>query len=96
VKRSNLSRKTRIKQLSAKKRAYDLELSKVRPLVMARCHDICEICHMRRAVVVHHRQRRSQGGGNELNNLMGLCVDCHESCHRDVRWATRFGYLLRS
>jgi 5-methylcytosine-specific restriction protein A len=32
---------------------------------------------------VHHLYRRSDGGANSPENVVGLCSDCHRRCHRD-------------
>ena len=40
----------------------------------------CEVCG-RMCVDVHHLVFRSHGGGNEIENLMGLCRDHHDMCH---------------
>ena len=37
----------------------------------------CESCG-KKAVDIHHLQFRSQGGDNEMGNLMALCRDCHD------------------
>lgn len=37
----------------------------------------CEWCG-RRAVDVHHIQKRSQGGKNDIENLVGLCREHHD------------------
>lgn len=38
---------------------------------------------------VHHKLRRGQGGGDELDNLACLCQDCHRAFH-DGRIKLRF------
>ena len=43
----------------------------------------CEICP-RAAVDIHHIVYRSAGGGDEIDNLIGLCRDCHELAHEGV------------
>ncbi|NJN18189.1 MAG: HNH endonuclease [Oscillochloris sp.] len=48
----------------------------------------CEICGYSRIeiLVVHHIIRRSDGGGNEPENLQLVCPNCHaEIHHRDVK-----------
>ena len=42
----------------------------------------CEACTSR-CVDVHHLIFRSHGGGDSIDNLMGLCRDCHEKAHND-------------
>jgi len=41
---------------------------------------LCEICG-RKAVDIHHIIFRSQGGTDEIGNLIGLCRDHHEKAH---------------
>lgn len=38
-------------------------------------------CHHSRFLEVHHLKPRSQGGGNELENLVTLCSGCHRLHH---------------
>ena len=37
----------------------------------------CEKCGCR-AVDVHHVNKRSAGGKDEIDNLIGLCRECHD------------------
>jgi hypothetical protein len=39
----------------------------------------------------HHKRRRSQGGGNEPDNLAAICHDCHYLHHSDARYTLTFG-----
>ena len=47
---------------------------------------LCESCHSAYATQVHHLTFRSQGGKDEIENLMGLCHICHERAHRDRKF----------
>lgn len=41
----------------------------------------CEACDKYRAVDIHHIEARGMGGSNtkdHIDNLMGLCRECHE------------------
>lgn len=49
-----------------------------------------------RAVHRHHRRMRSQGGGNESENLMDLCLACHDHIHRNPAESYDRGWLLRT
>ena len=40
----------------------------------------CEICP-KMAVDIHHIIFKSQGGKDEINNLIALCRDCHIKAH---------------
>jgi len=75
--------------------AYEDELDEMRPLVVARAHGLCQICREQPGTVVHHRLRRSQGGKNELSNLMLLCGPCHGVVHEFPATSFAQGYLLK-
>ena len=90
-----LKRKARISPRSGKQQSYQEELEEMRPLVMARALHVCEKCRAMPAVVIHHKLRRSQGGTNDLGNLMALCLDCHNEIHEYPAWSYEKGWLLR-
>lgn len=52
------------------------------------------------APAVHHRQLRSQGGRDDLTNLIGLHHTCHNvqqgSVHQNPAWSVERGYLVPS
>jgi len=41
----------------------------------------CEICGLNRGTNAHHRKNRSQGGKDELSNLLLLCGSGTTGCH---------------
>ena len=41
---------------------------------------LCEICGQQ-AVDIHHKIHRSQGGTDEVDNLIALCRKDHEDAH---------------
>lgn len=43
----------------------------------------CGVCSTQ-AVDIHHIQYRSQGGNDEIDNLIPLCRTCHDSAHRSL------------
>tara|TARA_R100000808_G_C2038229_1_gene78993 strand:+ start:232 stop:528 length:297 start_codon:yes stop_codon:yes gene_type:complete len=52
------------------------------------CFVMCEMCQQDRAVDVHHLEKRGMGAGknsqrNYIENLMGLCRDCHNKAEHD-------------
>jgi len=49
-----------------------------------------------RAVHVHHRKRRSQGGTNDPHNLLKVCVPCHGWIHAHPASAVMKGLLVNS
>lgn len=44
----------------------------------------------------HHRLRRSQGGSDELENLVILCAQCHRFVHDYPEYAVLNGWLVSS
>lgn len=54
--------------------------------VMERDGHKCRICGTRRGFAdVHHIVKRSQGGTDDMDNLMLLCRACHNKQHGQVR-----------
>ena len=49
----------------------------IRQEVLRRDNRICQVCGKERSGQVHHIIPRSQGGTNELSNLITLCGKCH-------------------
>jgi len=43
----------------------------------------CEVCKSQ-AVDVHHIIFKSQGGKDEISNLIALCRHCHDLAHKGV------------
>ena len=43
----------------------------------ARCGHVCEACQSAPSEDVDHILPRSMGGGNKMENLQGLCCECH-------------------
>ena len=42
----------------------------------------CQVCGSMQCLQVHHLQFRSQSGGDEEQNLITLCAQCHAQVHR--------------
>jgi 5-methylcytosine-specific restriction endonuclease McrA len=42
----------------------------------------CQVCGSMQNLQVHHLKFRSQSGGDEEQNLITLCAECHEQEHR--------------
>jgi 5-methylcytosine-specific restriction endonuclease McrA len=54
----------------------------VDPLALKRAaRDYCQLCGKWGVTQVHHIVYRSQGGGDVDDNLISLCVDCHNKSH---------------
>jgi len=49
---------------------------------------LCEGCGTKRAQDVHHLVTRSHGGKDEIENLIGVCRDCHSKAHNDREYNT--------
>lgn len=43
----------------------------------------CEVCSSR-ATDVHHIKYKSRGGKDKIENLMGLCRNCHTQAHQEL------------
>lgn len=43
---------------------------------------LCENCS-KKAVDIHHIKFKSQGGKDEIKNLIALCRDCHNKAHSE-------------
>jgi 5-methylcytosine-specific restriction endonuclease McrA len=94
----SLKRRTRLKAHSERGLVYLEELIEMRPLVLARAGHMCEVrlegCEYAIAHI-HHRLRRSQGGKNTMENLVGCCMECHARIHANPDWSYRMGWLNR-
>ena len=91
-------KRSRISPISAKRRAYLEELDSMRPAVKERSGGICEFAATidrctAQATEVHHIKRRSQGGGNELENLIDLCGFHHRWIHTYPEEGFAAGFL---
>lgn len=53
------------------------EWRKIRQKVLQRDNRICQVCGKEHSGQVHHILPRSQGGTNDLANLITLCGKCH-------------------
>ena len=42
----------------------------------------CQFCGSMQNLQVHHLKFRSQSGGDEEQNLITLCAECHARAHR--------------
>lgn len=41
----------------------------------------CVQCQSTKGIVPHHKIHRSKGGSDELDNLITLCLECHQKEH---------------
>jgi 5-methylcytosine-specific restriction endonuclease McrA len=42
----------------------------------------CQVCGLMQHLQVHHLEFRSQSGDDVEQNLITLCVECHDEVHR--------------
>ena len=60
-----------------------------REAVKARSGGMCESCHLKRAIHMHHREHIGMGGARGVRavrlgqpeNIIHLCLDCHRREH---------------
>lgn len=70
----------------------------VRRAVRARSRGLCEIDHpgcTGRAVHLHHRRLRSQGGRHTVGNLLDVCPSGHRWIHANPAESYERGWMLR-
>lgn len=90
-----MKRHKSLKAISDKRRAYLDELQEVLPALWARSGGVCEVCRSAPAVHPHHRLRRSQGGKNDLDNLLAVCAEDHRLIHDHPEYSYAQGWLVR-
>lgn len=78
---------------------FETEFQSVKPQVRERSGGLCEArvsprCSGR-GTHVHHRQLRSQGGTNDVENLLDVCVSCHSFIHANPAKSYALGLLIR-
>ncbi len=44
----------------------------------------CEICGKTANGGVHHIKSKGRGGSDNIENLAGLCIGCHNDCHNEI------------
>ncbi len=67
--------------------------------LLARCNSLCEArtrACSGRGNQAHHVLRRSQGGSNDLGNLLWVCRGCHDFIHKHIEQAYKQGWLKKS
>jgi len=75
------ARGTAQKARRARKAAADRELAANAQQARWRDGDRCRVCRSTLDVQVHHITYRSRGGKHDTNNLVCLCVGCHQDVH---------------
>lgn len=94
------------KRKSESRKKFERELRRAKRLVRARSGGQCEYLHVptdlgyRRctwnANQAHHRKRKGQGGSNDIDNLLDLCVLHHNVVHDNIARSIEWGYLIPS
>ena len=77
---------------------YARELTKATPALVRRTGGVCELAHLddcEGPLQRHHRLMRSQGGTNDLSNLMLLCHGHHNYVHLEPAISYAQGWLIR-
>ncbi len=52
-----------------------------RQALQAAAKPYCELCYLSGQTQIHHIIYKSQGGHDTPDNLISLCLDCHEDAH---------------
>lgn len=66
-----------------------MSYKKIRKQALERDSYTCQNCGSDKDLHVHHVTPRWDGGGNELQNLMTLCRNCHEKLHQEAMEALK-------
>jgi len=70
--------------------------AKVRQAVYERAGWLCELGCGQRAVHLHHRKLRSQGGQHVEANLLAVDLRCHEQIHAQPARSLDHGWIVAS
>ncbi|MGQ9023837.1 HNH endonuclease [Bacillus sp. 18-5] len=64
----------------------------VRSEVLAKCARICCICRVFKPlhVQVHHIREKADGGTDDFDNLIPVCIECHSSIHTKSKMTQNF------
>jgi len=84
MRNTSVSASLRQKQPRLKLAKKEYEITRER--VLRRDSWRCQECGSMENLQVHHMKRRSQLGGDAMDNLITLCADCHGKCHGWPRW----------
>ena len=87
-----------LRRRSRKMDRYARDLEKATPALFERANHQCELAHLGDCygwLHRHHRLMRSQGGTNDLDNLMLLCDDHHRRVHAEPAVSHAHGWLRK-
>ena len=82
-----------MKPVSDRRRKRDAVYPERREQVWARGNGMCEFCNYRAMGEVHHIAGRGGPDPHRLENLIGLCHECHSKAHAMPEWARKFGLM---
>ena len=82
-----------MKPVSDKRRKRDAIYPKRREEVWARGNGMCEFCAWRAMTDVHHIAGRGGPDPHRLDNLIGLCRECHDKAHSMPEWSRKHGLM---
>jgi 5-methylcytosine-specific restriction endonuclease McrA len=72
----------KIQSRSPRLRLDSTSYTKLQRQVLERDGWRCQVCGSMQNLQVHHLKFRSQSGGDEEQNLITLCAECHARMHR--------------
>ena len=67
-----------------RKRLSGWHWAKIRKAAFRRAGGLCESCRLRPCTEAHHRIPVSQGGSDELDNVIACCSTCHRRMDRNA------------
>lgn len=70
------------KKVPKPKNQFKYQYKKVRPLVLERDNYTCQKCGAKDYLEVNHIVPVSEGGSNDMTNLVTLCDICHAEEHK--------------
>ena len=82
-----------MKPVSDKRRKRDAIYAQRREEVWARGNGMCEFCSYRAMTDVHHIAGRGGPDPHRLDNLIGLCRECHDKAHLMPEWGRKYGLM---
>jgi 5-methylcytosine-specific restriction endonuclease McrA len=83
-----------VKAVSDRRRKRDAVYPARRRQVWERGNGVCEHCGVAAMGEVHHRAGRGGADPHRLDNLVGLCPDCHRRAHSEPVWARSVGLMV--
>jgi len=82
--KANILREEIIKAEQKKREdIYRREFEEIKPTILKRDNHCCTVCGSEKNLEIHHKEYKSNGGGNTFENLTTLCINCHYETHRD-------------